>query len=219
MLWKKRIKKREKRIKMIKAGRRVCLAGLMLLCMAGNGWRQAGTEPEDSSVVRRFFIRPEEEAVYVVSVSEEVNVAEEAHGEEAAAEGETTQTVSGNTMGSLAAETEAAFSQVNLARAEIGLPELMWSEELADAARVRAEEIYQSFSHTRPDGNPWWTVDSEILFGENIVKGYQSADSVVSAWMESSDHKENILYAGFETIGIAVINVDGKWYWAQEFGY
>lgn len=169
--------------------------------------------------------------MYFVSASEDVPVAEEAVGEEepageeeaigeeATGEEETMQTVSGNAAGNLAAEIESAFSQVNRARVETGLPELIWSDDLAGAAQVRAQEICESFSHTRPDGNPWWTVDSELLFGENIAKGYQSADSVVTAWMESSDHKENILYSGFETIGIAVINVDGKWYWAQEFGY
>ena len=116
-------------------------------------------------------------------------------------------------------EANEVLAKVNQARLEIGLSELVWSDELAAAAEIRAQEIHQAFSHTRPDGSPWWTVDSENIYGENIAKGYQSADSVVEAWMESTDHKENILYSGFETIGIAVYNVDGKWYWAQEFGY
>lgn len=164
------------------------------------------TETRISSVMRRFIIGTEEEAVYVVSASEEVPVSE-------------VETVSGNTLGGLSTEAGEVFTQVNQARAEIGLPELAWSDELAAAAEVRAQEIHQSFSHTRPDGSPWWTVNSEIIYGENIARGYQSADSVVTAWMESSDHKDNILYSGFQTIGVAVYNVDGKWYWAQEFGY
>ncbi|MDE7341222.1 MAG: CAP domain-containing protein [Lachnospiraceae bacterium] len=164
------------------------------------------TEDRISSVMRRFIVGTEEEAIYVVSASEEVPVSE-------------METVSGNTLGSLSTEAGEVFTQVNQARAEIGLPELAWSDELAAAAEVRAQEIHQSFSHTRPDGNPWWTVNSEIIYGENIARGYQSADSVVTAWMESSDHKDNILYSGFQTIGVAVYNVDGKWYWAQEFGY
>ncbi len=164
------------------------------------------TETRISSVMRRFIVGTEEEAIYVVSASEEVPVSE-------------METVSGNTLGGLSTEAGEVFTQVNQARAEIGLPELAWSDELAAAAEVRAQEIHQSFSHTRPDGSPWWTVNSEIIYGENIARGYQSADSVVTAWMESSDHKDNILYSGFQTIGVAVYNVDGKWYWAQEFGY
>ena len=165
-----------------------------------------GTETRISSAMRRFIIGPEEEALYVVSTSGEIPMPE-------------METVSGNALGILSTEAGEVFIQVNQARAEIGLPELAWSDELAAAAEVRAQEIHQSFSHTRPDGSPWWTANSEIIYGENIAKGYQSADSVVTAWMESSDHKDNILYSGFQSIGVAVYNVDGKWYWAQEFGY
>lgn len=190
-------------------------------------------EPEDSSVVRQFILEPEEEVIYLVSASEaagmkeEVSASEEISASEkdsvseqdSESEEKMQQTVSGNAFGSLSKEADEVFSRVNQARLEIGLSELSWSDELAAAAEVRAQEIHQTFSHTRPDGSPWWTVDSENIYGENIARGYQSAESVVTAWMESSDHKENILYSGFETIGIAVYNVDGKWYWAQEFGY
>lgn len=198
MLWKKRIEEMKKIIG---------LSALMLICLfVLTGLKAEGTAREISSSIRQFIIRPGEEAIYVVSISDEVPVPE-------------METISGNTPGSLSTEAGEVFAQVNRARAEIGLSELVWSDELAAAAEIRAQEIHQSFSHTRPDGSPWWTANGEIIYGENIAKGYQSAESVLTAWMESSDHKENILYSGFETIGIAVYNVDGKWYWAQEFGY
>lgn len=182
---------------------------LVLLTLCASAGSYPGREyaaPDISSMTRQFVIGPEEEAIYVVSISDDLSLPE-------------MQTVSGNNAGGLSTEAEEVFAQVNQARIDIGLSELVWSEELAAAAEVRAQEIHQSFSHTRPDGSPWWTANSEIIYGENIAKGYQTADSVVTAWMESSDHKENILYSGFQTIGIAVYNVDGKWYWAQEFGY
>ena len=183
------------------------LSILMSICVfVGAVLMPEGTEPKISSTVRRFIIGSEEDAIYLVSASDEISMPE-------------METVSGNTFGGLSTEAGAVFAQVNQARMEIGLSELVWSDELAAAAEVRAQEIHQSFSHTRPDGSPWWTANSEIIYGENIAKGYQTADSVVTAWMESSDHKDNILYSGFESIGVAVYNVDGKWYWAQEFGY
>lgn len=232
-------KTHKKGIQRIEIRKCIYLAGFMMLCMVlGCGWKQAAEEKEDSSTVRQFVV-PEEDAVYLVSISEEAGIQKEVSASEEVPEPQETsesevhspleesspseevpvQTVSGNAVGNLSAEAGEAFSRVNQARLEIGLSELVWSDELAAAAEVRAQEIHQSFSHTRPDGSPWWTVDSENIYGENIAKGYQSADSVVTAWMESSDHKENILYSGFESIGIAVYNVDGKWYWAQEFGY
>lgn len=183
------------------------LLALMAFCaFAGFCSEQENAAPDISAAMRRFIIEPEEEAIYVVSVSDDLSLTE-------------MQTVSGNDAGGLSTEAEEVFAQVNQARADVGLSELVWSDELAAAAEVRAQEIHHSFSHTRPDGSLWWTVNSEIIYGENIAKGYQTADSVVMAWMESSDHKDNILYSGFQTIGIAVYNVDGKWYWAQEFGY
>lgn len=129
------------------------------------------------------------------------------------------KTVSGNTISALEIELDKVFEQVNEARKEIGLTELVWSDDLADAADIRAGEICKTFSHTRPDGSEWWTVNEHIIYGENLAKGYQSADSVMEAWMNSAEHKDNILYSGFQSIGIAIYEVDGKWYWAQEFGY
>ena len=85
---------------------------------------------------------------------------------------------------------------------------------------VRAAECEKSFSHTRPDGTEWWTVDSSLMYGENLASGYYDADSVVSAWMTSPGHKANILNAGYATVGIAVYQtLNGTWYWAEEFGY
>lgn len=160
---------------------------------------------EVSSSMRQIMIVPKEKAVYLVS-AEDMAVYEP-------------ETVSGNETDMLTDEIKAVLEQVNEARAEIGLTELVWNGELAKAADIRAKEIEQIFSHVRPDGSEWWTVNDEVIYGENIARGYQNADSVMEAWMKSSEHKDNILYASFQTIGIALYESDGQWYWAQEFGY
>ena len=114
----------------------------------------------------------------------------------------------------------AVFNMMNQTRAAQGLATLAWSEPLTDAARVRAQECRSSFSHTRPDGSAFWTVDSNVQYGENLAKLYSSADSVYTAWMNSPTHKANIMDGGYKTVGIAVFQDDGgNWYWAQEFGY
>lgn len=124
------------------------------------------------------------------------------------------------TTDTLNAATVAAFNLTNTQRKNANLRELNWSSGLADSARVRAQEIVISFSHTRPSGAEWWTVNSKIQYGENLAKLYNSADSVVAAWMASPTHKANILDGGFKTIGISVHQAaNGNWYWAQEFGY
>ncbi len=120
----------------------------------------------------------------------------------------------------LLAAAQDAVTEVNEIRTENGLSELAWDGKLADAAYVRAQEIVGTFSHTRPDGSAWWTVDSSVMYGENLAKNYNSSSEVVDAWMASPTHQANIMKADYETIGIAVYQSDrGNWYWAQEFGY
>lgn len=115
---------------------------------------------------------------------------------------------------------QAVFNLMNQQRVASGLAEYIWSDALANAAQVRANEITSSFSHTRPNGSAFWTVDSNVQYGENLAKMYQSADSVYSAWMNSPTHAANIMDGGYKTVGIAICQTgDGSWYWAQEFGY
>ena len=114
----------------------------------------------------------------------------------------------------------AVFNLLNQQRVARGLSELVWSDALTNAARVRASEIISSFSHTRPDGSEFWTVDSSVQYGENLAKLYQSADTVFVAWMNSPTHAANMMDSGYKTVGIAIAQADdGNWYWAQEFGY
>ena len=112
------------------------------------------------------------------------------------------------------------FNLMNQQRAAQGLSALVWSDALTSAAQVRANEITTSFSHTRPNGSDFWTVDSNVQYGENLAKLYQSADSVFIAWMNSPTHAANMMDGGFKTVGIAIAqDSNGNWYWAQEFGY
>lgn len=113
-----------------------------------------------------------------------------------------------------------AFNTVNEQRVANGLAELVWSDELATAAQVRATEIVSTFSHTRPNGSDWWTVNNQIMYGENLAKGYKTAARCVDGWMNSPTHRQNVLDAGFVTCGIAIYeDSNGKLYWAQEFGF
>ena len=119
----------------------------------------------------------------------------------------------------LAAAT-TAFNIVNQKRSAAGLSILNWNDQLTQAALVRAKEIVDVFSHSRPNGDAWYTVDSTVMFGENLAKLYNTGESVVDAWMASPTHAANIMDGGFKSVGIAVYQApNGNYYWAQEFGY
>ena len=108
---------------------------------------------------------------------------------------------------------------VNKERKKAGVPPLEWSDRIHRAARVRAKEITVNYSHTRPDGSSWFTVDDEILSGENIVYGYASVPDAMSSFMDSPGHKDNLLYSGHGTAGYGVVSFDGTYYYVQLFGF
>ncbi len=116
-------------------------------------------------------------------------------------------------------EANATLALVNSRRATAGLRELVWDNRLVQAAQVRAQEAAERFSHTRPNDTEWWTVNSEIMYGENLTKGYFDAPTVVQAWMDSPSHRANIENGSFSSMGVAIFQApNGSWFWAQAFG-
>lgn len=115
--------------------------------------------------------------------------------------------------------TEAeVIAKVNDIRVANGLNALRYDASLEATATVRANELNVRFSHTRPDGSDWYTVNPDLMYGENLADGYNTADAVVNAWMASPEHKANILKPDFTTVAVSSVVKNGKTYWAQEFG-
>ncbi len=106
------------------------------------------------------------------------------------------------------------FILINNERAAHGLAPLSWSGSLADCAYIRASEAVDCFSHTRPDGSDWYTVNPSIMYGENLATGQETAQQVFNDWMASPEHRDNIL-GPYSTYGSARVGNT----WAQEFGY
>jgi uncharacterized protein YkwD len=120
----------------------------------------------------------------------------------------------------LRAEALDAFKLVNDERASAGLKALKWDQNLETVSSVRAKECSVKFSHTRPNGTQWYTVNSKIQGGENLAFGFDTAGDAVTAWMNSPTHRDNILYGEFAKVSISIYqDDDGTCYWAQEYGY
>lgn len=120
----------------------------------------------------------------------------------------------GTNQTSLAA---GVVEQVNIERAKLGLSTLRVDPELTRAACIRAREIVEKFSHTRPDGSSWSSI-SASAYGENIAKGQKTVDRVMASWMSSDGHRKNILKASFGSIGVCAYVHNGITYWVQLFG-
>ena len=118
----------------------------------------------------------------------------------------------------------AVADAVNARRAEAGLPALRVSKSLSTAAAQRACELPINWSHTRPDGSWFTTVLDEFGCGsaaaaENLyyTSGSGDAETIVSKWMSSDAHRENILSEAVTSIGVATCRADGVTYVAALF--
>lgn len=109
--------------------------------------------------------------------------------------------------------------RVNALRREHHLNALAPSDALARVARGHAEDMARNgfFDHVNLSGqNPLNRVQSAGIDGfrllaENIGSSNVSGDrvpAVISAWLNSPIHRENLLNPAFNTSGIAVVDSD-----------
>ena len=112
---------------------------------------------------------------------------------------------------------------VNKERKKAGKDPLKPDGELNAIAAIRAKEIAEEFSHTRPNGTSCFTAFDEagykyMMSAENIAYNYNdSADDIMEIWMNSSGHKANILSGDVTKIGVGLYESGGKYYWVQVF--
>lgn len=121
-------------------------------------------------------------------------------------------------------ETEwQVLALTNRERAKYGLDPFTTFSDLQSVCNVREKEVAVSFSHTRPNGQPWHSALKNIgitysFAGENIAWGFDSASDVVTAWMNSSGHRANILKSAFMHMGVGAAYDDELGYsWVQLF--
>ena len=103
---------------------------------------------------------------------------------------------------------EEVIRLTNAEREKAGLNPLEMDNSLMKAADVRVKEMGESFSHTRPDGSKYITAAQEAGYsgsyvGENGSAGKSTAEYIVSSWMNSEGHRENILNPNYNYIGVA----------------
>jgi uncharacterized YkwD family protein len=109
---------------------------------------------------------------------------------------------------------------VNQERAKAGLNALTSNSALSAMALDKAKDMYNRnyFDHNSPTyGSPFNMMQSYGIkysyAGENIAKGQRSPQEVMTAWMNSAGHRQNILNSHYTKIGVAYYNGE----WVQEF--
>ncbi len=125
---------------------------------------------------------------------------------------------------------EKIIEYTNQERIKNNLSPLEENEILTIAAEIKISDMFekQYFAHTSPEGKEIVHIVEEvnydyILVGENLAKGdFQSEKEVVEGWMNSPEHRKNILNPKYTEIGVAIRQglFQGKEVWlaVQVFG-
>lgn len=107
----------------------------------------------------------------------------------------------------------AIIQSMNEYRVKAHLPPLREDSRLDGAAadRMRDMEELGYWAHQSPDGrSPFvWLAPHAYLFrnaGENLACGFETNELLMTGWMESRGHRENILSPDFADCGVAVID-------------
>jgi uncharacterized protein YkwD len=113
---------------------------------------------------------------------------------------------------------------VNSERAAAGCPAVQADERLASVARAHSADMRDRdfFSHTNPDGlDPFDRARAAGISyarAENIAAGQADPAEVMTDWMNSAGHRQNILNCSLTTLGVGIAQGSGGPWWTQLFG-
>jgi hypothetical protein len=117
-------------------------------------------------------------------------------------------------MNVLGAHTGLSASQLlretNLQRTVDHETALSLNDRLTAAAQAKANDMVARnyWSHDTPTGEAPWSFVSGAGYnystaGENLAYGFDTADQVMSGWMQSPEHRANILSQSYSQVGFA----------------
>lgn len=99
----------------------------------------------------------------------------------------------------------------NQSRQEFSLAALTENSLLDKAAQAKADDMLAKgyFAHVTPDGRtPWSFIVAAgynyLMAGENLAVNFTEAENVETAWMNSPDHRANLLNKDYKEIGIGI---------------
>lgn len=121
------------------------------------------------------------------------------------------------------ATSQAILADVNLSRAQAGLPGLAANGQLTCLAQGWSGYLASTNSFFHRDlaavlQSPGY--GGYRTLGENILQGPAglTADDMHAAWMNSPDHRANILSPAFSSVGIGLAYANGQVWATEDFG-
>lgn len=94
-----------------------------------------------------------------------------------------------------------------------GVKPLTYNTKLATAANEKAKNMFLNnyWAHFGPHGETPWQFITQTGYrydaaGENLAKNFLYSKNVVTAWMNSPTHRDNLLRKDFTEVGFAVVD-------------
>jgi uncharacterized protein YkwD len=115
----------------------------------------------------------------------------------------------------------------NLQRVSHGCAALRADTKLRTAARDHSADMAsrQELTHTGADGSDPGTrmkqagYNTDGGWAENVAEGYPTPEAVMTGWMSSEGHRDNILNCSLKAIGVGAARAsNSQLYWTQDFG-
>ncbi|HVU59248.1 MAG TPA: CAP domain-containing protein [Candidatus Saccharimonadales bacterium] len=106
------------------------------------------------------------------------------------------------------------LSDTNAQRQANGEDTLNLNGQLNNAAQAKANDMAARdyWSHNTPDGKTPWTFIvaagySYQTAGENLAYGFDTAADTLTGWMNSPEHRANILNTTYRDVGFGIANI------------
>ena len=121
------------------------------------------------------------------------------------------------------ATSNLIFAYTNNSRATYGLPPLVWNGQLGCLATAWSQYLASTNNFFHRDLNSVITSPGYRGYhtlGENILRGpaSMSGPDMHNAWMNSPDHRANILSGAYSSVGIGLAYANGQVWATENFG-
>lgn len=118
-------------------------------------------------------------------------------------------------------QAQRAFRLTNQIRRTHGARTLRRSHVLDRSAQAKARHLARTGNFTH---GLWWKLIWRITghafdtIGENIARDQHDPDQAIREWMNSPDHRANILNPDYTHLGVGHAQNGDHQYWVQHFG-
>ncbi len=110
--------------------------------------------------------------------------------------------------------SSALLSGTNNQRSSHGFKTLTLNSRLSQAAQNKASDMATQdyWSHNSPSGKTPWSFITAAGYsyqtaGENLAYGFDTSSATITGWMNSPEHRANILNSSYTNVGFGVINI------------